>query len=147
MTGTSYGGYSSWHAITHFTPEIIAASAPICGMTDLVIDYETTRPDLRPYTEEMLGGTPEQIPQRYYERSPIHFVENIQGRLLIVQGLQDPNVTPENVRAVRVALDAAGVEYQMLVFDDEGHGIHRIPNLKTLMNWLAKFFGAAFAGD
>ncbi len=29
---------------------------PICGMTDLVVDYHTTRPDLRPYSEEMMGG-------------------------------------------------------------------------------------------
>ncbi len=39
-------------------PEIIKAAAPICGMTDLVVDYETTRPDLRPYSEEMMGGSP-----------------------------------------------------------------------------------------
>ncbi|MHA1442323.1 MAG: alpha/beta hydrolase family protein [Candidatus Heimdallarchaeota archaeon] len=44
MTGTSYGGYSSWFAITKNPKEIIAATAPICGMTDLVVDYETTRP-------------------------------------------------------------------------------------------------------
>jgi len=74
ITGTSYGGYSSWCAITRFPPEIVAAAAPICGMTDLVIDYETTRPDLRPYSEEMMGGSPVQVPERYRERSPIHFV-------------------------------------------------------------------------
>ncbi|MFM9768136.1 prolyl oligopeptidase family serine peptidase, partial [Streptomyces scabiei] len=37
VTGTSYGGYSSWFAITHFPTDIVAASAPICGMTDLVV--------------------------------------------------------------------------------------------------------------
>ncbi len=144
VTGTSYGGYSSWHAITYLPPEIVAASAPICGMTDLVVDYETTRPDLRPYSEEMLGGSPAQIPQRYYERSPIHFVSNIRGRLLIVQGLQDPNVTPENVRVVRAALDQAGIEHQLLAFDNEGHGISRKPNLKILYEQLAAFFADAF---
>ena len=41
VTGTSYGGYSSWCAITRCLPELVAA-APICGMTDSVIDYETT---------------------------------------------------------------------------------------------------------
>ena len=54
--GTSYGGYSSWCLITRCPPAVVAAAAPICGMTDLVVDYETTRPDLRPYSEEMLGG-------------------------------------------------------------------------------------------
>ena len=36
ITGTSYGGYSSWCAITRYPRELIAAAAPICGMTDLV---------------------------------------------------------------------------------------------------------------
>ena len=147
ITGTSYGGYSSWHAITHFPTEIVSASAPICGMTDLVIDYETTRPDLRPYSAEMMGGTPDEMPQRYHERSPIHFVENIKGRLLIIQGLQDPNVTPENVSTVKKALDKAGIEYEMLVFEDEGHGIDRPENLRTLYTHLASFFTQAFDGS
>jgi dipeptidyl aminopeptidase/acylaminoacyl peptidase len=145
VTGTSYGGYSSWCAIARWPPQIVAAAAPICGMTDLVVDYETTRPDLRPYSEEMIGGRPDQVPERYRERSPLHVVANITGRLLIVQGLQDPNVTPENVRVVRDALDRAGVPYEVLAFADEGHGIGRPKNQKTLYLRLADFFHAAFA--
>ncbi len=145
ITGTSYGGYSSWCAITRFPPEIVAASAPVCGMTDLVVDYETTRPDLRPLTEEMMGGTPDQVPELFHERSPIHFVDQIRGHLLIVQGLQDPNVTPENVRAVRGALDKCGVPYRILAFDDEGHGISKPRNQKTLYLRLHQFFEQAFS--
>lgn len=144
ITGTSYGGYSAWWAITHFPPEIVAASAPICGMTDLVVDYETTRPDLRPYSEEMMGGRPDQVPERYRERSPLYSVPNIRGKLLIVQGLQDPNVTPENVRAVRTALEEANVPYEILTFDDEGHGISRPKNQKVLYQRLLDFFQRAF---
>lgn len=145
ITGTSYGGYSSWCAITRWPTDIVAAAAPICGMTDLVVDYETTRPDLRPYSEEMLGGSPSQVPARYRERSPIHFVDRIRGRLLIVQGARDPNVTPDNVRAVRAALDAARVPYETLIFDDEGHGIVKPANQRRLYTALADFFGRAFA--
>jgi dipeptidyl aminopeptidase/acylaminoacyl peptidase len=144
VTGTSYGGYSSWCAITRWPTDIVAAAAPVCGMTDLVVDYQTTRPDLRPYSEEMLGGSPEQIPQKYYERSPINFVHNIKGKLLIVQGGRDPNVTPENVRAVRAALERAGIPYELLVFEDEGHGISRPANQKTLYLRLVEFFSGAF---
>ena len=145
ITGTSYGGYSSWWAITHFPTGIIAAAAPICGMTDLVVDYETTRPDIRPYSEEMMGGPPNAVPERYRERSPIHFIENIEGRLLIVQGANDPNVTPQNVEDVRKRLDAAGKAYNVLVFDDEGHGISRPANRKVLLKRLVQFFASAFA--
>ncbi len=146
VTGTSYGGYSSWCQITHTPRELVAAAAPICGMTDLVVDYETTRPDLRPYSEEMLGGRPDQVPERYRERSPIHFVQNITGDLLIVQGLRDPNVTPENVHAVTKALQQANVEYQLLACEDEGHGIARPKNQRVLYQRLVEFFSAAFEG-
>jgi dipeptidyl aminopeptidase/acylaminoacyl peptidase len=114
-------------------------------MTDLVVDYETTRPDIRPYSEEMMGGTPSAVPERYVERSPINFIDNVKGRLLIVQGANDPNVTPENVAEVRKRLDAAGKAYEVLVFDDEGHGIGRPANRKVLLKRLAEFFAAAFA--
>ena len=115
------------------------------GITVKSLSLDTTRPDLRTYSEEMIGGRPDQVPERYRERSPLHFVANIKGRLLIVQGLQDPNVTPENVRVVRDALDQAGVPYKVLAFEDEGHGIGRPKNQKTLYLRLAEFFRAAFA--
>ncbi len=144
LTGTSYGGYSSWWQITHAPRRLVAAAAPICGMTDLVLDYETTRPDLRPYSEEMLGGSPEEVPERYRERSPIHYVDRIEGDLLIVQGALDPNVTPENVRAVEARLRAHGIPYEKLVFEDEGHGILKKENRRTLYRRLADFFERAF---
>jgi len=143
ITGTSYGGYSAWWAITHFPVETVAAAAPVCGMTDLVVDYESTRPDLRPYSEEMMDGSPAQVPQRYFERSPVNFVANIKGDLLIVQGGRDPNVTPENVMVVRDALERAEVAYEIMTFEDEGHGISKPNNQKILYLGLLDFFDHA----
>ncbi|NHJ38502.1 MAG: S9 family peptidase [Asgard group archaeon] len=140
ITGTSYGGYSSWCAITRNPKEIIGAAIPICGMTDLIVDYETTRPDLRPYSEEMIGGSPTEIPEKYYERSPINFVKNIKGALLIIQGARDPNVTPKNVDEVKKRLEENKIKYELLIFDDEGHGILRKKNLKILYKKIADFF-------
>lgn len=144
ITGTSYGGYSSWWAATHFPVELVAASAPICGMTDLVVDYETTRPDLRPYSAEMMGGSPAEVPERFAERSPINFVENIRGKLLIIQGGQDPNVTPQNVETVVKALDQHGIAFELLNFENEGHGIYKVENQRTLYLRMVKFFETAF---
>ena len=145
VTGTSYGGYSAWWQITHNSPDLVSAAAPICGMTDLVVDYYATRPDLRPYSEEMMGGTPDGMPKLYHERSPIHAVQNIHAPLLIVQGLKDPNVTPDNVDAVVEALEQYNISYELLTFEDEGHGISRPENLKVFYPRLANFFKATFA--
>lgn len=147
ITGTSYGGYSSWVAITRYRRDTIAAAVPICEMTDLVIDYETTRPDLRPYSEEMMGGSPSQVPGKYRERSPINFVENIEGRLLIVQGARDPNVTPSNVEEVQKRLNEAGIRYDKLVFEDEGHGILKPKNRRILYGAILSFFDAALVNN
>lgn len=144
VTGISYGGYSAWHAITHFPVQLVAAAAPVCGMTDLVVDYNTTRPDLRTLSQEMMGGSPDEVPERYFERSPINFVANIRGKLLIVQGGQDPNVTPENVKQVRKALKKAGIRYQLLEFDNEGHEITKPENEAILYSSMARFFREAF---
>lgn len=143
VTGTSYGGYSAWVQITRYPPEVIAASAPICGMTDLVVDYNTTRPDLRPYSAEMLGGTPDEVPDKYRERSPINHVHKIKGKLLIVQGAQDPNVTPANVDEVKARLEEHDIAYDLLVFEDEGHGIIKLENQARLFARLADFFDEA----
>jgi len=118
-------------------------------MTDLVVDYETTRPDLRPYSEEMIGGRPDEMPEKYHARSPVNFVQDIRSRdgntipLMIVQGAQDPNVTPENVRQVQARLEAHQIPYELLVFEDEGHGVYKLGNQAVLFKKLAEFFERA----
>ncbi|MHA1966242.1 MAG: prolyl oligopeptidase family serine peptidase [Candidatus Hodarchaeales archaeon] len=139
ITGTSYGGFSAWHGITKF-PKIFMASVPVCGMTDLIVDYETTRPDIRPYSEEMMGGSPEEVPERYKEGSPINYIQNITGKVLIVQGMNDPNVTPENVEVVERELKKYNIEYKKLPFDDEGHGIFRKKNRRVKISKICEFF-------
>jgi dipeptidyl aminopeptidase/acylaminoacyl peptidase len=98
---------------------------------------------VRQLSEEMLGGKPQDVPERYRERSPIHAVQNIRGRLLIVQGALDPNVTPENVREVVARLEQHKIPYELLVFDDEGHGIRKPANQKVLYTRLVEFFDSA----
>jgi dipeptidyl aminopeptidase/acylaminoacyl peptidase len=144
ITGTSFGGYSAWHAITHLPRRLLAAAAPICGITDLVVDYETTRPEYRPLTDALFGGSPDQVPEKYYNASPINFVQNIVGRLLIIQGMQDATVSPENVRVMTAALQKTGIEYETLAFEDEGHGIVKPKNQRKLYLELARFFENSF---
>ena len=140
ITGTSYGGYSAWIGITKAPTRLIAAAAPICGMTDLVLDYQQTRPDIRRSAEQMMGGSPDEVPGIYYERSPLNFTQNIKGQLLIIQGAKDPNVTMANVTAVEEKLKENNIKYEKYVFEDEGHGIVRKENKKLLTRLINDFF-------
>lgn len=147
VVGLSYGGYSSWFAITRFA-DLVSAAMPICGMYNLTIDYHATEmPHGRLYSEEMMGGTPEALPERYFKASPSNFIGNIRGRLCIVHGLADSNVSPENTHLAYRELDQAGIPYDLLTFDDEGHGIYKAGNRQALLERMASFFGAALGSD
>jgi dipeptidyl aminopeptidase/acylaminoacyl peptidase len=145
VIGLSYGGYSAWCQITK-SSDLLNAAVPICGMYQLAIDYdETGMPHGRDYSEEMMGGTPAEQPERYFNASPANFIDRIKGRLMIVHGMRDTNVSPENTRAAIRDLDRAGIPYTVLTFDNEGHGINRAGNRELLLRRVAEFFAESFS--
>jgi len=91
----------------------------------------------------MLGGSPKEVPETYFERSPVNYIDKIQGKILIIQGGQDPNVSPKNIEAVKDLLNEHNIEHKIWIFDDEGHGIHKTKNQKELYIGIAKFFADA----
>jgi len=107
-------------------------------------DVENTRSDFLPYTIEMMGGSPSEVPQKYFDASPINFIHQIKGKLMIVQGMNDSVVSPINMQVVTEALDKAGIHYELVTFNDEGHGIYRPTNLRQLYPAMLEFFRRAF---
>lgn len=145
VAGNSYGGFSSWYAITRFA-DLVTASIPMCGMYRLDIDYfETGMPHGRAYSEEMMGGTPDEMPEKYANASPGRFIQNIKGHVLIVHGLADSNVGPENTHVAVRELTAAGIPHEVMLFGDEGHGIFRRTNVETYFMATAAFLERALA--
>jgi dipeptidyl aminopeptidase/acylaminoacyl peptidase len=145
VAGNSYGGFSSWFAITR-AADLVTAAIPMCGMYRLDIDYhETEMPHGRAYSIEMMGGTPEEVPEKYDNASPGRFIGNIRGHLLIVHGLADSNVGPENTHAAARELTAAGIPHEVMLFGNEGHGVFRRSNVESYLRRTAEFFARAFA--
>ena len=68
-------------------------------------------------------------------------------RLLIVHGMRDTNVSPGNTLAAVRDLDKAGIPYELLTFDNEGHGINRAGNRELLLRRVAEFFEESFAQE
>lgn len=139
VTGVSYGGFSSFYALTRMA-DLVGAVIPVCGMWKLDLDFQATGQEhLRDYSIEMMGSTPEEVPERYRNGSPGSFVADARGAALVVQGLCDTNVAPENAHAALRDLRAAGLAPQELFFRDEGHGITRPANLETFFLKAAAF--------
>ncbi len=146
IAGNSYGGFSSWTGITRHA-DLINAAIPMCGMYKLDIDYYATEmPHGRAYSEEMMGGTPEEFPEKYDNASPGRFIHQIKGAVMIVHGLADSNVGPENSHCAIRELTAAGIPYSTILYPDEGHGVFRRTNVADYLRRAVAFFNAAFAG-
>ena len=146
VAGNSYGGFSSWFAITRHA-DLVTAAIPMCGMYRLDIDYhQTGMPHGRAYSQEMMGGTPEQFPQKYANASPGNFIDQILGHVLIVHGLADSNVSPENTHTAVRELTTAGIPHELLLFEAEGHGVFRRSNVEIYLARSAAFLERAFAG-
>lgn len=145
--GNSYGGFSSWTGITRHA-DLVTAAIPMCGMYRLDIDYhETEMPHGRAYSEEMMGGTPAATPEKYANASPGNFIHQIRGKLMIVHGLADSNVGPENTHTAVRELAAAGIPHEVMLFENEGHGVFRRSNVAEYLRRSAAFFEAAFANS
>ncbi len=145
VIGLSYGGYSSWVAITRFA-DLVNAAVPICGMYRLDTDYHATEmPHGRDYSRAMMGGTPEELAGKYAQASPGNFIDRIKGSLLIVHGRADSNVGPQNTHMAVRELTEKGIPHEVLWFEDEGHGVTKQSNLVTFMLQTAAFLEKAFA--
>ena len=144
VAGNSYGGFSAWWQITR-SADLVAAAIPMCGMYKLEIDYaETGMPWGQSYSQEMMGGSPDEVPQKYANASPGNFIGQIRGHVMVVHGLADTNVGPENTHAAARELAAAGIPHQVMLFDDEGHGVFRRTNVETYLSATERFLADAF---
>ena len=65
--------------------------------------------------------------------------------MLIVQGLADSNVRPENTHMAVQELTAAGIAHEVLLFAAEGHGVFRRANVAEYLARTAEFLERAFA--
>jgi dipeptidyl aminopeptidase/acylaminoacyl peptidase len=138
IAGGSYGGFMTMSAITKF-PQRWTAAVAIFPMVDLNSGYYGARSDMRQFQERNIG-TPEENPDLYYERSPINFVENITCPLLVLQGDRDARCRIDEVRSMCERLQSCGREFELVVYEHEGHGFARLENRLDYMRRTADFF-------
>jgi dipeptidyl aminopeptidase/acylaminoacyl peptidase len=87
---------------------------------------------------QLLGGTPEDVPHRYAQASPRQRLP-IGVPLLLVHGERDDDVPPCISREFAEAARAAGDDCELVVIDDEGHYEHLEPGSRcwgAVIEWL-----------
>jgi dipeptidyl aminopeptidase/acylaminoacyl peptidase len=91
----------------------------------------------------MIGPYPERA-DLYRERSPIHFVEQLERPLLLLQGLDDEIVPPSQAEAMVEVLERKGIPYAYIAFEGEGHGFRKEENIRRTLEATLAFVGQVF---
>jgi len=112
--GGSYGGFMTFMAMFR-APEVFKAGAALRPVTDwTTYNHE--------YTSNILN-TPELDPEAYKRSSPIEYVENLRGHLLISHGMIDDNVFyQDSVRLAQRLIELKKDKWSMASYPLERHG-------------------------
>jgi len=70
---------------------------------------------VRKYLEAVYGATPVRARQEYETHSPLYFAQNCKTPTLIVHGAEDTSVSIAQAYEFYRALEASGVEMEMVV--------------------------------
>ncbi|MFD5869036.1 alpha/beta hydrolase family protein [Corynebacterium sp. NPDC060344] len=127
VTGVSAGGsLAAWAANRSALPDGAPGADPVlpirncvamCGVYDLARAFRWGDPFIRP----LLGGTPEQFPDRYRHTGPIaRFAPGV--RTVILHGRNDTVVEVQQAISYEAAARRARRPVVMRLFDDASHG-------------------------
>jgi len=132
ITGHSYGGYMSAIALIR-RGDVFAAAVAGAPVTDWR-QYDTI------YTERYMR-TPEENGEGYDAGSCVKHATKLRGKLLLLHGMVDDNVHPNNTFELANALQSQNRPFSMMIFPNSDHGI-RSASLES-MKW--SFFVEALA--
>jgi dipeptidyl aminopeptidase/acylaminoacyl peptidase len=142
IAGGSAGGYTTLAVLARAeTP--FGAGADYFGVADLeAMAIETHKFESR-YLDKLVGPYPE-ARQVYVERSPIYHVDEFSRPLLVVQGLEDEVVPPNQATMIVDALRAKRVPVAYIGFEGEQHGFRRKENIRRAIEAELSFYAQVF---
>ncbi|MBO4246942.1 S9 family peptidase [Halomicrobium sp. IBSBa] len=124
--GGSYGGFMVLAAMTEY-PDLWAAGVDVVGIANFVTFLENTG-DWRRSLREAEYGSLDDDREFLESVSPIHSADQIAAPLFVIHGENDPRVPVGEAEQIVDAVHEQDVPVELLVFDDEGHGIGKREN-------------------
>ncbi len=147
--GGSYGGYAALVGAT-FTPDLFKCAVDIVGPSNLITFIKSIPPYWSAYLSMLRErvGDPERDADFLTSRSPLSRVDRIKIPMLIAQGANDPRVKQAESEQIVAAMREKGIDYEYLLFPDEGHGFakpeNRLKFYEVAERFLAKHLEGRF---
>ena len=148
IRGGSAGGFTVLAALAR--RDVFTAGVSRYGVADLEALARDTHKFESRYLDGLIGPYPE-ARQVYQERSPLSHLDGFDRPLLVLQGLEDEIVPPNQSAMIVDALRTRGVPVAYLAFEGEQHGFRRAETIRRALEAelyvLARVFGYVPADD
>jgi dipeptidyl aminopeptidase/acylaminoacyl peptidase len=142
VRGGSAGGFTTLAALARAqTP--FSAGADYFGVADLEAMAKETHKFESHYLDSLIGPYP-QARELYRERSPIDHMDAFTRPLIVLQGLEDEVVPPNQATMIVEALRAKRVPVAYLAFEGEQHGFRREANIRRALDSELSFYAQIF---
>ncbi|UUZ84183.1 prolyl oligopeptidase family serine peptidase [Paenibacillus sp. P26] len=138
-------GFSRGAVMAMLAAKECALAGPVVvwgGVSDLFDTYEE-RVDLRRMLKRVVGH-PRKDAVAYERRSPVYWVEELRVPVLIVHGTGDAQVGVGQARKLGLALERAGKDYTMELYDGLGHRFPKEEDeraLDAVFAWITRKLG------
>jgi len=126
IRGSSAGGYTTLSALTF--SNTFKAGASYYGISDIKALAEDCHKFESHYVQNLLGPLPEQE-ALYFERSPLHFPEQLSCPVIFFQGAKDHVVPRNQARKMVSVLKEKQLPVAYVEFEQEGHGFRLTANI------------------
>ncbi|MFI5758123.1 prolyl oligopeptidase family serine peptidase [Streptomyces sp. NPDC051569] len=143
LAGGSWGGYLTLLGLGT-QPEAWAVGLAAVPVADYVAAYDDEMEALKAMDRTLLGGTPEEVPERFEASSPLTYVDKVRAPVYISAGVNDPRCPIRQVENYVDRLAARGAVHEVYRYD-AGHGSlvveERIKQVRLELDFAAKHLG------
>lgn len=120
LSGGSWGGYLTLLGLG-VQPEAWAVGVAAVPVADYVTAYHDEMEALKAMDRTLLGGTPEEVPERFRESSPLTYVDAVRAPVYISAGVNDPRCPIRQVENYVDRLAVREAPHEVYRYD-AGHG-------------------------
>ncbi|MEW5356033.1 prolyl oligopeptidase family serine peptidase [Streptomyces sp. 16-176A] len=120
LTGGSWGGYLTLLGLG-IQPDAWALGIAAVPVADYVTAYHDEMEALKALDRTLLGGTPEEVPERFEASSPLTYVDQVKAPVYISAGVNDPRCPIRQIDNYVKRLESRGAPHEVYRYD-AGHG-------------------------
>ncbi|MFD0013592.1 S9 family peptidase [[Kitasatospora] papulosa] len=147
LAGGSWGGYLTLLGLGT-QPDAWALGLAAVPVADYVTAYHDEMEALKAMDRTLLGGTPEEVPERFEASSPLTYVDAVRAPVYISAGVNDPRCPIRQVENYVDRLAARDAVHEVYRYD-AGHGSlvveERIKQVRLELDFALRHLGQASA--